>query len=178
METDKKIYIVTSGEYSDYMIEAVFSTKEKAYEYVDQRGSDFRIEEFPIDSYVPDTSKKKWNIYLDYNTGELVRCNLSDGVLFNRDYFYYAKPIFSSGFLNFNIEAESVSKAVKIASEMFMQVKALENIKFPLLRKECIAGKRIHKYPTYNFRSGAVVLDHMEQLLSCWSAPIERGEHQ
>lgn len=27
---EKKIYIVTSGEYSDYRIERVFSTKEKA----------------------------------------------------------------------------------------------------------------------------------------------------
>ena len=35
-----KIYIVTSGEYSDYAIDAVFSTEEKAHEYIQQHGSD------------------------------------------------------------------------------------------------------------------------------------------
>lgn len=29
---EKKIYIVTSGDYSDYRIDAVFTTKEKAEE--------------------------------------------------------------------------------------------------------------------------------------------------
>lgn len=29
-----KIYIVTSGDYSDYRVNAVFSTREKAEEYI------------------------------------------------------------------------------------------------------------------------------------------------
>ena len=121
------IFIVTSGEYSDYGIEAVFSTREKADEYVEQHGTDFRVEEFPVDSCVPDNSKKKWNVYLDYNTGELCGCNPPCGwTPLDRDYFRYADSFASSAeLLNFYIEAETISKAVKIASEMLMQVKVL-----------------------------------------------------
>ena len=42
-----KVFIVTSGCYSDYQIEAVFSTKETAEEYIDSKKypDDFTIEE-------------------------------------------------------------------------------------------------------------------------------------
>ena len=47
-----KIYIVTSGEYSDYTIDAVFSTKEKAEEYVQQYGTNYRVEDYDIDEEI------------------------------------------------------------------------------------------------------------------------------
>lgn len=51
-----KVYVVTSGEYSDYGINAIFSTKEKAQEYID-RGDKlgmnysygYQIEEYELD---------------------------------------------------------------------------------------------------------------------------------
>lgn len=51
-----KVYIVTSGEYSDYGIDACFSTKEKAQEFLKNRkkiGDSFwsaRIEEYELDN--------------------------------------------------------------------------------------------------------------------------------
>lgn len=50
----KKIYIVTEGSYSDYHIEACFSTKEKAREYI-KRGQFWEepdIEEWTIDDSI------------------------------------------------------------------------------------------------------------------------------
>lgn len=49
----KKIYIVTSGEFSDYGIHEVFDLKEKAQKYIDSVGDMakyeiFRIEEFNL----------------------------------------------------------------------------------------------------------------------------------
>lgn len=38
-----KVFIVTEGEYSDYQIKAVFSTKEKAEKYIDTHGNDTEI---------------------------------------------------------------------------------------------------------------------------------------
>lgn len=43
------VYLVTSGSYSDYGIEAVFSTAEKAEAYRWNRADDVRIEEYELD---------------------------------------------------------------------------------------------------------------------------------
>ena len=45
-----KVYIVTSGDYDDYRIAEVFSTKEKAEEYIEYFGDDYRIEEYNLDN--------------------------------------------------------------------------------------------------------------------------------
>lgn len=52
---DKKIFLVTSGEYSDYGINAIFSTRKKAQSYIDthvknkQGWGEFEIEEWLLD---------------------------------------------------------------------------------------------------------------------------------
>jgi len=49
-----KVYIVTSGSYSDYHINAVFSTEELAQGYIDRWGtSDYDIEEWDLDNPNP-----------------------------------------------------------------------------------------------------------------------------
>lgn len=62
MKGNKMIYVVTSGEYSDYGIRAIFTTREKAEAYVAWKngpededvwdGSEYRIEEYEEDSEV------------------------------------------------------------------------------------------------------------------------------
>jgi hypothetical protein len=74
-----KIYVVTSGDYSDYRIDAVFSTKEKAEELLARKGhhrSDggenyvrygrYTIEEYDLD---PDDTGilPKWNVTITTN---------------------------------------------------------------------------------------------------------------
>lgn len=52
-----KIYIVESGEYSDRCIEGVFSTKEKAEEYIKYHNSwygEYTIDEWGIDAWNKD----------------------------------------------------------------------------------------------------------------------------
>ena len=52
---DKTIYIVTSGEYSDYRIDAVFDTKDLAESFLASRAGEYvetRIEEHPINRHV------------------------------------------------------------------------------------------------------------------------------
>lgn len=48
-----KVYVVTSGKYNAYHIDCVFSTKEKAMEYValhNITSNDYDIEEYELDS--------------------------------------------------------------------------------------------------------------------------------
>jgi hypothetical protein len=50
-----KIYIITAGDYSDYHIVTVFSTKELAEAYIERwgKGYDARIEEWNVDGVNP-----------------------------------------------------------------------------------------------------------------------------
>lgn len=74
----KIIYLVTEGEYSDYGIEAVFSTEELAQAYIDTREShkapdgkkyygycEYKIEQYPIDERVKETEQKVFVSILD-----------------------------------------------------------------------------------------------------------------
>lgn len=63
-----KVYVVTRGEYSDYCISAIFSTHEKAEEYMGGFPGEFNeIEEYELDSEQPLVMGKCWvaNLRLD-----------------------------------------------------------------------------------------------------------------
>lgn len=53
-----KVFIVTSGEYSDYGIDRVFSTEEKAKEWIDiitsMYGGNYYIEQYELDAPIPE----------------------------------------------------------------------------------------------------------------------------
>lgn len=59
MDTVSKIWAVSSGEYSDYQVNAIFSTKERAEAYLSlvygDEYSDARVEEFPLNPDDPVT---------------------------------------------------------------------------------------------------------------------------
>lgn len=49
-----KVYVVTSGEYSDYMIDHVTLDKKKAYDFVDfhnLEGRHYEVEEYELDDF-------------------------------------------------------------------------------------------------------------------------------
>jgi hypothetical protein len=50
-DTQKKVYIVTHGDYSDYRIDGVFSTKERANEFIRTRVRYGDIEEWDVDAF-------------------------------------------------------------------------------------------------------------------------------
>jgi hypothetical protein len=74
----KKIYIVTSGEYSDYGINCVFSSKKLAQKWIDGKVScdnsseDFNIEEWKLDSEVLAENVEVWNCGIMLQSGEIV----------------------------------------------------------------------------------------------------------
>ena len=60
-----KAYIVTSGEYSDYSIRAVFSSEQKAWEYA-SLNDDNKIEEYDVDQCALDSVLKSY-IFIVYD---------------------------------------------------------------------------------------------------------------
>lgn len=178
MESDK-VYIVTSGDYSDYHIDAVFSTIEKAKEYVDAHGSDYRVEEYPVDDTPVEKKESIWLVSIDWKTGEALSANPV-----NYDSYYTDKvdtvQYQDTGFnkyLNFVLESDSMKRVKKVASERFMQVKALHAVKFPLLMKECVMEYNyIGKiYPFYDYNTGKILLyeDTKMRLAPGFDAPVE-----
>lgn len=91
-----KVYIVTSGCYSDYTINVCFSTKEKAQEYINNSKKtknysyrDIRIEEYELDgktdivnaihvfmTYTSPFSENKHNEKIDVRVDEEVECDV------------------------------------------------------------------------------------------------------
>jgi hypothetical protein len=77
----KKVYVVTSGDKSDHTINAVFSTKELADEYVAKMntpGGDWekpQIEEFVMDAEKDVVVRELYGVEIDVDTGEIKNCS-------------------------------------------------------------------------------------------------------
>lgn len=71
----KTVYVLTSGEYSDYHISGVFSTKKKAERFIlnNPTGSYDRydIEEWELDERQDDTTKTIWCCVLSLKDGTI-----------------------------------------------------------------------------------------------------------
>lgn len=138
LDKPKTAYVVTSGEYSDYHIDGVFSDKEKAVFFAD-KDNDRSVEEYDIDDeqmlrqedwykveiYVgqslesKDVSVRK----LSYNSGN----KPFDAVMFS-------KTQEDRRYFSFYLAAINRGKAKAIALERFHALLAVESSHFPMLR--------------------------------------------
>lgn len=175
----EKVYIVTSGEYSDYHINAVFSTREKAEEYVDAQGSDYRVEEYPVDDAEVKKNESIWLVSVNWITGNADSANpqnFSNYYTDKVDTVLYDESC-GSGYLNFVLMSDSMARAKKVAHERFMQVKALHAVKFPFLMQECVVERILsvgrRRYPFYDYNTGKIVLDQYMKLAPGFDAPVE-----
>lgn len=152
---EKKIYIVTSGEYSDYDINAVFSTKELANDYVQQHGTECCIEEYNIDEEVVKETKL-WRIEFSLKdcsfTEATINCQNKDYQDIIRDTCEVYETHFDGMRINFFVDADLMDKAVKIASERFAAVKANEYIWLRLIRPYGRSGWT-NKYELFNIKT-------------------------
>lgn len=151
---NNKIYIVTSGEYSDYEIEAVFTTKEKAVEYVEQNGTRYNIEEYNLDEEV-EKKTQLWSIEFCVEDGKLCEASPTSydrnkviDTCFIFDTFGYRKEI---PYIRFYVDADAMDRAVKIARERFASVKSNDYIWLRLTRPLFVNGKT--QYERFNIKT-------------------------
>ena len=159
-----KVFIVTSGEYSDYGINAVFSTRELAEQYLDTKDDDYGIEEYDLDEPIV-KDVKLFGVKIKLGNKEVQKCFIESCISKKDCFEYYDKH---STYLDegegiiFYIESDSRERAIKIASERFGAVIANEQILYPHLREKIVRDKMFYiteyDYPLYNFRNGNVVL--------------------
>jgi hypothetical protein len=156
---NKKIYIVTSGEYSDYRIEAVFTTKEKAVSYVEQHGTYYNIEEYDLDEEV-EKKTQLWNIVFCVEDGKLHDATPTS---YNRNELVDTCSIFDTfnmkkeTYICFYIDADSMDRAVKIARERFGAVKANEYIWIRITRPYEADRYGRRKYERFNVKTNEFI---------------------
>lgn len=174
-----KVFIVTRGDYSDYGIERVFSTRQLAEAYLDNRDDESRIEEYELDEPI----KKENHIYsvsVNIATNE-TSCSISSCD------FYKDCIEFNIGFsgekrIIFYIESDSIERARKIATERFGAVVANAHITYPHLMEQIVERTysytyyKTYDYPKYNFYNGHVVLvfDDENIVDGCKDVIVER----
>lgn len=138
IDKPKTAYVVTSGEYSGYHIDGVFSDEEKANSFADKK-SDRGVEEYDIDDeqmlrkeewyevkiYIGQSLESKDVLvrYLSYES----RNKLFDSVMFS-------KTEEDRRYFSFYLAAVNRSKAKAIALERFHALLAVESSHFPMLR--------------------------------------------
>lgn len=157
-----KIYIVTSGEYSDYCIQAVFSTKKKANEYRQQHGTDFSIEVFDIDEEVKKETKI-WRVVMRFDNFKVSECTAGlwgDGWGSHmKDTFEYYLNWKHEELIRLYIEADCMDRAIKIASERIAQIKANKDMLYAKAFKKVQDPffKYSTSYPTVYYKTGEIM---------------------
>ena len=156
---EKKIYIVTSGEYSEYEINAVFSTKEKANAYIQQHGTYYDIEEYDLDEEV-EKKTQLWSIVFCIENGKFDEAN---PISYNKNKEVdtcYVEERFRDDkmyYIIFLVDADSMNRAVKIARERFAAVKANEYIWLRLTRPYELDRYGKRKYESFNVKTNEFI---------------------
>ena len=172
---EKKVYVVTAGYYSDYRIEAIFDSKEKADEYY-IHSCDSEIhepEEWVLNQKGANKDMKLYYLRSDYDDVNFkARYIHSEGdevdEFSNLFYAHRSRYQKDKWIIGFWVKATNIEQAAKIAAERLAIVKAEEHIQFPLLRHLCgfteNDGHYNERYPVYDFHSRELILRKGETL--------------
>ena len=154
---EKKIYVITSGEYSDYHIVAIYTTREMAEEFIQSNGNDCTIEEYDIDKPIS-KEMKLWFISFNIENGELENATTIDyKVEENKDTCFYCDKYMGTAYMYLYVESETMDKAKKIACERFASIKANQYIWLRLTRPYKVNGYGTKLYETYNIRTNEFI---------------------
>lgn len=162
-EKKQQIFIITTGEYSDYSIDRVFSTRQKAVEYLDTQDDDYRLEVFDLDEPIERRTqlyeisfqldkKKVWRVSTYYDK------RLKDLIHIGGRYFNNVKT------LDIYVESDSRKRALKIASERYGAIIAGEQTMYPYLRVGVLRHYGNMKPAFFDFKTGEMVLFDREEL--------------
>lgn len=179
------IYAVSCGFYSDYHIEGLFSTREKAEEYMESKMDPnyYNVEEYTLDELQPDRNEKMFCVHIDYED--------FNARIVSRDYASDSRckdlqntiQMMDSGEVKMYIVTTDPKRAVKIASERLTRIKT-EEWMYPLLHEICAFGMKgtgnassgklrgltaypilYNRYPVYRFGTGELVVPEDEEMI-------------
>ena len=173
IDEPKTAYVVTSGEYSDYSVDGVFSDKAKAYLFVNKAG-DRTIEEYDIDDEEQLREECWYEIEISiYKSLKVKGVSVHNLRLLDK---YFDAVRFTlrdnvNGYFSFYLKALNRDKAKAIALERFHALLAVEPSHFPMLR-----WTRVRKpcYGSEDFQEGLVFGYFDYKAYFCSSDRMER----
>lgn len=158
---EKKIYVITSGEYSDYRVDAVYSTKELAEDFIQHNGNDYCIEEYDLDKPIIrerklwKREKKLWKIEINSDRNEILNANIS-----------YQEPEDTCvrnymNIITFIVGSETMDKAKKIARERYVAIRSNEYIwrRLRIPYKVKAGEYSVDRYERYNIKTNEFTKD-------------------
>lgn len=182
MET-KKVYVVTAGDYSDYHIEGIFDSREKAEEYINHSANTGLngVDEWVLNELKPDKGEKIFTLRSEFDEIDFEVIGYKAAPNHYKDLMCRAD---SNGWIPrndviFYICADTRERAIKIASERLRQVKAEEHFRYPLLRRSIgvkYNGYEQQIYPFVHYHTGEVVLPSNCTLVS-YTVPKDLEPH-
>ena len=150
----KKVYIVKDGDYSDYRIVAVFSTEEKAKEYIQTTGEGDDYVEVEVDGPY-ERQARVWRIDMRISDHEVTYLgveryydNVEDCIRVRRRF-----GGMRGDELSLWVKADTQERAVKIANERIGQVLAGAYIYY----KKAFLADGNDECPYVNYHTGEVV---------------------
>lgn len=154
-----KVYIITYGDYSDYTICAVFSTRDKAEEYIQQHGDTYRIEEYSVDEEIE--HREIWSVQISVLSHKIIQCeSCSDSWSIERvDKFRVFEPVFRNGewSVKMFLRADSMDRAIKIANERVAQIVANKDVFYESAFNKIERGIfRMLDYPWTDYNAGKI----------------------
>ena len=163
---ENKVYVVTTGEYSDYRIEGVFSSREKAEEYINHSTNPYLngIDEWVLDEKKPDKGEK---IFAVTSAFDKIDFHVFGGGYYSIEYKDLMQC--NSGWyggcdIRFYIYTDTRERAIKIASERLRQVKAEEHSRYPLLRRPSTTSYGREEFPLIHYHTGEIILEEDSKL--------------
>lgn len=159
---ENKVFVVTSGEYSDYTIERVFSTRKKALEYLDTKDDSYRLEVYDLDEPI----ERKTELYcitfrFDQKRVENVQICCVGG---KKDLVRARRTYSGVSVLDIYVESDSRKRALKIASERYGAIIAGEQTMYPYLRVGVLRHYSSMCPAFFDFKTGEMVLFDREEL--------------
>lgn len=136
LDEPRTAYVVTSGEYSDYRVDGVFSAKEKADSFV-TKAKDRTIEQYNIDDEEQLREESWYRIDVHICTSSKVENVFVHDLCKSGKYFDAVRFTLREGaddYFSFYLKALNRDKAKAIALERFHALLAVESSHFPMLR--------------------------------------------
>ena len=154
---ENKVFVITSGQYSDYHIDRVFSTRRQANDYLDTKDDSYRLEVYDMDE--PYESKTKlYCITFRFDCKKVMDVSICC-VKQKKDLIHVRRTIYGESVLDIFIESDSRKRALKVASERYGAIIAGEQTMYPYLRVGLIPTYRTKTESAYfDFNTGELVL--------------------
>jgi len=157
---ENKVYVVTSGDYSDYEIDSIFSSREKAEEYINHSTNMGLngIDEWVLDEKKPDKREKIFSVISDFDEIDFHVSGRYYPIEY-KDLMQYNSGWYGGCNICFYIYTDTRERAIKIASERLRQVKAEEHFRYPLLRRPSTTSYGREEFPLIHYHTSEIILE-------------------